>query len=242
MGSSRTSGSKKTIAVIEDEPVQLRLFQTMLEAAGYAVLGFSNTLDFRRRRGVGDIDLILLDWELPGETGMEFLRSLRDSSSGDVPVIFLTAHEDEQRVVEALQLGADDYVVKPPKAAELAARVGSVLRRTHGPDQGDVLHCSPYTLDLNARTMKIGEEPVRLTAREFDLAVHFFQRVGRAISRDALMVQVWNTAPNISTRTIDTFVSRLRKSLGLNGQHGWKLEGLYQQGYRLSRSENEPVD
>jgi DNA-binding response OmpR family regulator len=232
-----TGGAGRRIAVIEDEPLQLKLYQMMLESAGYEVHGFGSTLEFRRRRGVGDVDLILLDWELPGESGTEFLQSLRDSPNRDVPVIFLTAHEGEQHVVEALRMGADDYVVKPPKAGELVARVATVLRRALGRGaDGDTLRCDPYVFDLGSRTLCIGDQPVKLTAREFDLALYFFQRADRAVSRDALMVQVWNTAPTVSTRSIDTFVSRLRKSLGLNGEHGWKLEGLYQQGYRLSRA------
>jgi two-component system, OmpR family, response regulator RegX3 len=234
------------IALVEDEPTQRLMIQTMLESTGFEVRAFADTLALRRDSTHRDVDLILLDWELPNESGLELMRSLRESGQSKKPVIFLTAHPDEQRVVAALDQGADDYILKPPKAAELSARINAVLRRVGGEQATASQDVSPYVLDHTACVLRINEQAVALTQREFELAAHLFRHSGETVSRDSLMIAVWNTSPNVVTRSIDTFISRLRKKLLLDGTHGWKLEALYQRGYRLSRvgesASVEPTD
>lgn len=225
------------IAVIEDEPIQRTLYAALLEQMGYRVHAFASTLEFRKRRDGVDVDLILLDWELPHESGRDFLVALRASDAPEVPVIFLTLHADESRMVEALRLGADDYVIKPPATEVLMARVESVLRRVDGgARQQAEIDFAPYAFDVKRGTLSLDGAAIVVTPRELALAHCFFQNAGRVLGRDALMVQVWNTSPNVSTRSIDTFVSRIKKKLVLDGRRGWKLEGVYQRGYRLSRT------
>jgi DNA-binding response OmpR family regulator len=224
------------VALVEDEATQRLLVARMLEASGFRVSAFADTVALRRDSALQNADLILLDWELPNESGLDLLRSIREAGT-QTPVIFLTAVEDEGRVVHALEFGADDYQLKPPKMAELSARIRAVVRRStqgagSGPGAGPV-HCAPYTLDRSLNQLRLHDRVVPLTAREFELALHFFQHVGQSVGRDMLMIRVWRTNPNVTTRSIDTFVSRLRKKLGLDGTHGWKLEAVYQRGYRL---------
>ncbi len=140
------------------------------------------------------------------------------------------------RVTVARFFGADDYVVKPPKQGELLARVAAVLRRRGGEHDGnEVLELPPYRIDPQRRQISINGEPVELTQREYELACYLFRRQGRIVSRDALLENVWNLAGDVSTRTVDTHISRLRKKLGLSGENGWRLTAVYQHGYRIEQ-------
>jgi DNA-binding response OmpR family regulator len=151
-------------------------------------------------------------------------------------VIFLTASGEESAIVEGLAAGADDYVVKPPKQGELLARVAAVLRRRGGEHDGnEALELPPYRVDPQRRQISIDGEPVELTQREYELACYLFRRQGRIVSRDALLENVWNLAGDVSTRTVDTHISRLRKKLGLSGENGWRLTAVYQHGYRIEQ-------
>jgi len=226
---------KSTVAVIEDDPVHAEIAKIILQHADFSVSHFLSASEFRRHASSGDFDLLLVDWELPGESGLEFLRQVRECGLDPVPVIFLTAVEDEVRIVEALGRGADDFIVKPAKPAELVARVRAVIRRFAG-DRGSVnLSMAPFEFDLAGRRLTRDGEPVSLTPREFDLALYLFQRVGRMVSRESLQSQVWGTDLKAGTRSLDTYASRLRKRLGLDGSSGFRLEGIYQHGYRLNR-------
>ncbi|MCE2943859.1 MAG: response regulator transcription factor [Lysobacteraceae bacterium] len=231
------------IGLVEDDPIQAKIIGTMVGNAGMDCLHYVTELEFRRRMGPESIDLLLLDWNLPGVSGLELLRELRQASSG-LPVIFLTGNDSEQDIVTGLQAGADDYIVKPARPAELVARIRSALRRSGPPTGHQVIEdADPFTFDLERRRLLLHGEPVELTDREFDLLVFLFQRRGKVVSRQTLLAQVWRVGPNVATRSIDTYVSRLRKRLGLQGDSEWRLEGIYQHGYRLVRSSNDdPAD
>lgn len=227
------------IGLVEDDPTQAKIIGTMIENAGMDCLHYATELDFRRRMGPESIDLLLLDWNLPGVSGLDLLRELRQSNA-TLPVIFLTGNDQEQDIVLGLQAGADDYIVKPARAAELVARINAALRRAAPPSQVHIIDgVEPFGFDLERRRLTLHGEPVELTDREFDLLVFLFQRRGKVVSRETLLSQVWRVGPNVATRSIDTYVSRLRKRLGLQGDSEWRLEGIYQHGYRLVRSSND---
>jgi DNA-binding response OmpR family regulator len=225
-----------SVGCLEDDQDQAELLRLWLEHAGYACALFSNATDFRRRLGSEAVDLLLLDRSLPDASGIDVLTFIRQSSNASLPVIFLTASGDESDIVEGLAAGADDYVVKPPKQGELLARVAAVLRR-RGADQdgSDVLEMPPYRLDSQRRQILIDSVSVELTQREYELANYLFRRQGRIVSRDALLENVWNLAGDVTTRTVDTHISRLRKKLGLSGENGWRLTAVYQHGYRIEQ-------
>ncbi|MBX3690890.1 response regulator transcription factor [Dokdonella sp.] len=229
--------SDHVIGIVEDDPDQAALVSHWLEEAGYAVRLFRSAAEFHRRQGSAAVDLLLLDWMLPDSTGPEIAERVRESANSTLPIIFLTARGAEADIVRGLEVGGDDYLVKPPRRAELLARVSAVLRRHGGDDGGrDSLDVAPYAIDFKRRRIAFAGNEVELTQREFDLATFLFRRHGRIVSRDALLENVWNLTASVSTRTVDTHVSRLRKKLELNGEHGWRLAAIYQHGYRL-----EPV-
>lgn len=225
------------VGFLEDDPDQAELIALWLEQAGYAPRVFRSATEFRRRLGNEAVDLLLLDWMLPDASGLDVISWIRSSPNSDLPVIFLTARAREEDIVKGLESGGDDYVVKPPKQAELLARLAAVLRRRGvDTDAAAELRLPPYMLDLSRRRISLGEREVELTQREFDLAIYLFRRQGRIVSRDALLENVWNMSPSVSTRTVDTHISRLRKKLELNGEHGWRLTAVYQHGYRLEQT------
>ena len=228
-----------TIGCLEDDPEQTALLRLWLESAGYRCAVFGGAGEFRKRLGSEAADLLLLDWNLPDATGLEVLDWIRHSPNSDLPVVFLTARGEESDIVEALLAGADDYVVKPPKQAELLARVGAVLRRRVGAAESDTqtaLSLPPYSVDPQRRRISVDGNEIELTQREYELACYLIRRQGRIVSRDALLENIWNLGPSVSTRTVDTHVSRLRKKLQLSGEHGWRLTAIYQHGYRLEQA------
>jgi len=228
---------RNTIAVIEDDPIQCRIVSVVLQQAGFDVSTYSTTREFRRHASVGDFDLLIVDWELPGESGLDFLGQIRESGLDWVPVIFVTSVEEESRIVEALGRGADDYIVKPAKTAELVARVRALMRRAGTSADGPPPDIDPFEFDGSGRRLLRDGLPLKLTPREFAMARFLFRRAGRIVSREALLTQVWGVSRNVDTRSIDTYASRLRRRLGLDGSNSWRLEGIYQHGYRLKRHE-----
>lgn len=226
------------VGLLEDDQDQADLIRVWLEAAGYQVRWYADSKEFRRKLGAESIDLLVLDWNLGTQTsGLEVLEWMRQSAHQRLPVVFLTARTSEQDIVTGLQAGADDYVVKPAKQAELLARLASVLRRTGVNVQTAswLSELDPYQIDMERRSIRIHDEDIELTDREFDLASYLFRRHGRIVSREALLENVWNLSGDVNTRTVDTHVSRLRKKLQLSGDNGWALSAVYQHGYRLEQ-------
>ena len=224
------------VGLLEDDADQAALVGQWLEESGYTVRIFRTGSEFRRRQGNESIDLLLLDWMLPDTAGIDVLGWIRASANSHLPVIFLTARGEEEDLVRALANGGDDYVVKPAKKRELLARVNALFRRHGGNgEQGGEIDLPPYRLDPRRRRISVDGREIELTQREFDLASFLFRRQGRIVGRDALLENVWNLSSAVSTRTVDTHVSRLRKKLDLNGEHGWRLAAIYQHGYRLEQ-------
>jgi DNA-binding response OmpR family regulator len=224
------------IGLLEDDADQAALVAQWLEESGYKVRIFRTAAEFRRRQGGEAIDLLLLDWMLPDTPGIEVIGWIRASANSRLPVIFLTARGNEEDLVRGLASGGDDYVVKPAKQRELLARVKALLRRQGGNGANDSqIDLPPYRVDGERRRISINGRDIELTQREFDLANFLFRRQGRIVGRDALLENVWNLNAAVSTRTVDTHVSRLRKKLDLNGENGWRLAAIYQHGYRLEQ-------
>jgi len=224
------------VGLLEDDADQAAVVAQWLEEAGYAVRVFRTASEFRRRQGSEVIDLLLLDWILPDTTGIDVVSWIRTSPNNRLPVIFLTARGSEEDVVRGLAAGGDDYVVKPAKRGELLARLDALLRRHSGTGSSTShIDLPPYRVDPQRRRISINGREIELTQREFDLANFLFRRQGRIVGRNALLEHVWNLSAAVSTRTVDTHISRLRKKLDLNGEHGWRLAAIYQHGYRLEQ-------
>ena len=203
-----------TVMVVEDEPNIGSLVRTYLERAGYTALwvrsGEDALVELRRH----PVRLVVLDIGLPGIDGFEVCRRI----AGEVPVIMLTARDEEPDRVAGLEVGADDYVAKPFSPRELTARVKAVLRRAGrggGGDLQDVLALGPVVLASGAREVHVDGREVELTQREFDLLEYLLRHAGQVVSRDQLLESVWGFLSPGETRTVEVHVAQLRKKLGL---------------------------
>ena len=232
------------IALLEDDPDQSALIRLWLEDAEHTVVVHDTGNEFLRAIRRDSFDLYLLDWLLPDLTGLDVLRKLRTEMQDTTPVLVATVMKEERDVVRALESGADDYLVKPIRQRELIARADAIFRRSGGlSTESDIYNAAPYSMDLNSKKATLNGEKIPLTQREFDLAMFFFRNTGRAVSRAHLLEAIWGIEnANVTTRTIDTHISRLRKKMQLNEGNGWKLTAIYQHGYRLEQSGSTATD
>lgn len=220
------------IALLEDDPDQAALVKLWLTDAGHEVVHFPNGEALLGELRQARFDLFVLDWLLPAMSGVDVLRALRAQGIA-LPVLFLTQYDNEEKVVEALEAGADDYVAKPALRSVFVARVKALLRRSGGDAPAEV-EFGQYRTDSANRTMVVAGAPVVLTEREFELAKYLLARFGKVVTRADLLKNVWRiTAEGLETRTIDTHMSKLRKKLKLDGAHGIRLTSIYNHGYRL---------
>lgn len=222
------------VAFAEDDPDQAALIALWLEQAGHTCVGCATKADFVAALQASRFDALIVDWMLPDGSGAEVLAWVRGALGWAVPVIVLTARDDEQTVVSALQSGADDYVVKPARPLALMARLSAVARRAQ-PGGLPVLRMGAFEVDVQQHRLLLDGTAVKLTQKEFDLSVYLFQSPGKLLSRDHLLNKVWGLNADVDTRTVDTHVSRLRKKLALDGSKGWRLTPVYGYGYRLDR-------
>lgn len=223
------------IAVLEDDPAQSEMLQQWLQDGGHDVYPFNSGLALLQDLSRESYDMLILDWNLPDISGDEILRSLRQDDHR-VPVLFVTSRDQQSDIVAALKDGADDYMIKPVRQAEMMARVDALLRRAQAHAQVDEnLVFAPYVIDAGNRKVTIGEEHVELTHKEFDLTMFLFRNAGRLLSRGHILENVWGTRPDLHTRTVDTHVSRIRNKLTINPDNGWRLTAVYQHGYRLEK-------
>ncbi len=222
------------IGFLEDDEDQRALIGLWLDAAGHTHKDFASVAQALEGLKRERFDLLLIDWMLPDGSGGQVLQWARQKLGWELPIVVLTARDDEATVVEALQAGSDDYVVKPPKQAELGARLSAVSRRAR-PASLQVLRMGAYEVDIQSQLLSMDGKPVALTQKEFDLAVYLFQSPGKLLSRDHLLNKIWGLNTEVDTRTVDTHVSRLRKKLALDGKRGWKMSPVYGYGYRFDR-------
>lgn len=212
------SPSQPRVLLVEDEPAQREVLAYNLEAEGFDVT----------RAATGDEalmivdeigpDLILLDWMLPGVSGIEICRRLKARGTmRDVPIIMISARSEEVDRVRGLETGADDYVVKPYSVVELMARVRSQLRRTRPATVGERLEYEDIVLDAETHKVTRADKSIRLGPTEFRLLSTFMEKPGRVWSREQLLDRVWGRDIYVDTRTVDVHIGRLRKSLC---QHG----------------------
>ncbi len=226
-------------AILEDSRSQALLLKTMVEELGHEGVVFPSAQDFRKGLEAEQFDLLLMDWILPDGSGDELLRWVRERFGWAIPVIFVTARVAEGDVAAMLRLGADDYVCKPIRYLELAARIEALIRRkaienSRTPTSAP-LTVGNVTLDAAARSAVVDGRPVALTGKEFDLALLLLRNLGTLFNRQTLLEKIWEVDAEIDTRTVDTHVSRLRRKLGLEPTKGWLLTTVYGHGYRLER-------
>ncbi|HXX13076.1 MAG TPA: response regulator transcription factor [Burkholderiales bacterium] len=224
------------IAFLEDDPSQTELFSHWFVLAGHHPHPFDRGAPLLRALEQESFDVLLLDWNVPEMSGIDVLRHVRQRLNSAVPVLFSTARSREEDVVKALREGADGYVTKPVRRLELLARLESLAqRRREWQQRTGVLELEEFRVDLETRTIVRNNIPLRLTAKDFDLSALFLRNIGRLLSRGHIRETVWSANQPVSSRTIDTHVSRVRNKLGLTREQGWRLVAVYGYGYRLER-------
>jgi len=221
------------ILVVDDEPEIVKLVRAYLERAGFAVVkayeGQQALAVFRHERP----NLVVLDLNLPGMDGLDVCRAMRRDS--DVPIIMLTARLEETDRLIGLELGADDYVVKPFSPREIVARARAVLRRAEGtPVRPEVVSTGGVMIDLTRRMATVNGQLLDLTTMEFDLLAVFVEHPGQVFSRLQLLDRVQGTAYEGYERTIDVHIKNLRKKLGDDPLNPRYIETVRGVGYRFS--------
>jgi two-component system response regulator RegX3 len=201
-----------TILLVEDEEDIAALVRAYLERDGFRVLWATRGTEGLAELERNDVRLAILDLQLPDADGFDICRAIRTSSR--LPVVMLTARDEEVDRVTGLELGADDYVTKPFSPRELTARVRAVLRRVEPDETDDRLRAGDVELDRKARTATVAGAEVELTGREFDLLWHLAARPGIVVTRSQLLDRVWGIEFPGGTRTVDVHVGQLRRKLG----------------------------
>lgn len=231
------------IASLEDDAAQGRLIASSLEANGYTCTLFTAGRDLLAALPKSQpYDLILLDWEVPDISGLDVLHWIRSNNGYSVPIMFITSRTSEEDLVTGLRAGADDYMVKPIRPAELLARVGALLRRSNVSvvNEQYPFTCGAYHIDPSAGTISLHGAAIDLAPKEYDLALLFFRNPGRLFSRDVLSSSVWNRDIPATSRTLDTHLSNIRRKLRLHPEQGVRLHASYALGYRLELVPNTP--
>ena len=229
---------KMVIALLEDDPDQYNLLRAWLEEDGNKCTVFDCGKDMIKALVRDSYDVLILDWLVPDMNGLEVLQWVRENVDWHIPVLFITQRDAEEDVVQALQGGADDYMAKPVKRAEMLARLQSIARRSQpSSPKSEVLEFQPYSLHRGTRSVTLEGESIDVTQKEFELTLFLFKNVGRILSRGYILETVWGQSAELNTRTVDTHISRLRRKLNINEDKGWRLTSIYQHGYRLERSE-----
>lgn len=220
---------KIKILVVDDEVRMRKLVKDFLVREGYMVLEAGDGLDaldiFYEEK---EIALVILDVMMPKMDGWQVCREIRENSN--VPIIMLTARSEERDELQGFELGVDEYISKPFSPKILVARVGAILRRTMGIEESALLEAGGIVIDKSAHIVKIDEQIIELSFKEFELLTYFLENQGIALSREKILNNVWNYDYFGDARTIDTHVKKLRSKLGDKGDYIHTIWGM---GYKF---------
>lgn len=227
------------VAILEDDPVQSEVLASVVQSLGFHHQQFSALAPLRRALAYETFDLLILDWMLPDGNGPDLVQWFRNAHGGEIPILLVTSKSKEQDVVDGLNAGADDYIVKPIRMAELVARVHALVRRRGRRKPSPVLALGPYRFDTMARKASFQGVNIELTPREFDLTMVLFKNVGRLLSRSYLLETAWRVKGNLDSRSLDTHISRIRLKLLLREPSPYRLVSVYASGYRIEAAGEE---
>ena len=224
------------ILIIEDEPDIRKNLEYNLSREGYSVLTAASIAEAEQLIYSNNLSLILLDLMLPDGSGLELCKKMKsDPDIQNLPIIILTAKDDEVDKVVGFEIGADDYVTKPFSVRELILRIKAVLKR--GENKKDIVEIDrqfgDLKIDIDSHEVYVDGELINLTALEFKLLTQLVDRRGRVQSREQLLADVWGYSAEVTTRTVDTHIKRLREKLGTMGKYVQTIRGV---GYKFSRS------
>jgi two-component system alkaline phosphatase synthesis response regulator PhoP len=222
----------KRILIVEDDPDIAKLIANYLTREGYGVSTAPDGASGLKLAKGSPLDLLILDLMLPEIDGLEVCKALRGNpGTAALPILMLTAKGEESDRIVGLELGADDYVTKPFSPKELVARVKALLRRSERPEKSPATYTyGPLVLDETRHDVKLNGKEVRLTAKEFGLLAHLLKSRGRVLTREMLLENIWGYDANVSTRTVDVHIRRLREKIPILNKaiitvmsHGYKL-------------------
>ena len=221
------------VFIVEDEPDLRDTLTYNFENEGFTVKSFSNGESFLESLAKNKPNLVILDLMLPGISGLDVCRELRsDDNFNDIAVVMLTAKSEEIDRIVGFELGADDYVTKPFSVRELILRVKVLLKkRVESSANEQILAFGPIKMNLDAHDVEVDGKNIILTALEFKLLKHLLKRKGRVQTRDQLLGDVWGYSSEVTTRTVDTHIKRLREKLGKPGDLIQTIRGV---GYRFN--------
>ena len=227
----------KNILVIEDEPDIRKNLEYNLGREGFIVSSVASLYDAEQKlQNNNDFSLLLLDLMLPDGSGLDLCKKIKGNPETEsIPIIILTAKDDEVDRVVGFELGADDYVTKPFSVRELILRVKAILKR--GVKKSDVVEVErqfgDLKIDVDSHEVHVDSTQIELTALEFRLLRELVDKRGRVQSRDSLLSEVWGYSSDVTTRTVDTHIKRLREKLGSMGKYVQTIRGV---GYKFSRT------
>jgi len=221
------------IGVVDDDEASIAFISQVLAASGHSCVHFSRSSDVLPALRDDTFDLLILDWNMPDLSGIEIVTWARANITPSPPIIMLTSRSDKEDIAAALNAGADDFIVKPESAIVIAARVDALLRRSHVTPRQDEQAFGPYRFDLRNERVSLHGTDVMLTGKEFALALLFFNSLHKPLSRRYIMARIWKSMADLSTRTLDMHVSRIRAKLKLCADNGYRLETVFGYGYRL---------
>jgi len=226
------------ILLIEDEAPIREMLRFALELANFKVLETTTGEAGLAELKQSNIDLVLLDWMLPDQSGLNVLKTLRsDTSLQNIPVIMLTALAEEENKIRGLQTGADDYIVKPFSPMELIARIQALLRRSA--PRSAVLECGFITIDLTEHIVHLAKQAVKLTQTEYELLLYLVRHKDRVVSRQQLLAAIWEKDNKwVNDRTVDAHIKKLRK-LFREAKLADPIETRHGQGYCFNSSKLE---
>ena len=221
------------IGVVDDDETSIAFIAQVLAAGGHSCVPFTRSSDVLPALRDDTFDLLILDWNMPELSGIEIVSWARANITPSPPIIMLTSRSDKEDIAAALNAGADDFIVKPESAIVISARVEALLRRSQVVPQRTEQQFGPYRFDLRNERVSLNDVDVMLTGKEFALALLFFTSLHKPLSRRYIMARVWKSMADLSTRTLDMHVSRIRAKLKLCADNGYRLETVFGYGYRL---------
>ena len=224
------------VAILEDDQAQSQLIEAWLVSAGYTCHQYSTGQALLDAVQTITFDILLIDWELPDIKGPDVMSKIRNEMHMEMPVVFITSRDSEQDIVNALNNGADDYLVKPVRQFEFLARVKANTRKK--PINNNEVNQDPYPpyrFNSNNQQASLHGHNIELSSKEFELAYFLFCNEGKLLERKHIQSNVWKQDADLNTRTVDTHISIIRKKLSITPDNGWRLKSVYGHGYRLER-------
>ena len=228
------------IAIADDQKDVREYIAAALSQSELPSSSFANGRELITALQRETFDLLVVDWNMPEQSGIEVIFWARKNLVPCPPIIVMTSRSDSADIVAALEAGADDYIVKPENAAVFVARVKSALRRATPQSATERFKSyGPFEFDRSSNSVQLHGRTIALTPKEFALAELFMQNGHRPLSRGYILQAVWNSVADLPTRTLDMHVSRVRAKLALNPENGFRLQTVFGYGYRFEQFENQ---